>query len=96
MCIDGRSYVKLTACRMRQHPIDFGNATTYAEVSDSPEPVVYAEKLLAAAGYSGLCEVEFKRDARDGTFKLLEVNPRTWKWHAIADKAGTPFIPLWF
>jgi len=96
LCIDGRSYVKLTACRMRQHPIDFGNATTYAEVTDRPEPAVYGEELLAAAGYSGLCEVEFKRDARDGTFKLLEVNPRTWKWHAIADKAGTPFIPLWF
>jgi predicted ATP-grasp superfamily ATP-dependent carboligase len=92
----GRSYVRLTACRMRQHPLDFGNATTYAEVSDEPEPAALAERLLAAAAYNGLCEVEFKKDPRDGVFKLLEVNPRTWKWHVIAEKAGTPFIPLWF
>jgi predicted ATP-grasp superfamily ATP-dependent carboligase len=92
----GRSLVKLTACRMRQHPVDFGNATTYAEVTDQPEPAEYGERLLSAAGYNGLCEVEFKRDVRDGTFRLLEVNPRTWKWHLIAEKADTPFIPLWF
>ncbi len=92
----GRSYVRLTACRMRQHPLDFGNATTYAEVSDEPEPAALAERLLSAASYNGLCEVEFKKDPRDGVFKLLEVNPRTWKWHVIAEKAGTPFIPLWF
>ena len=94
--IGGRSFARLTACRMRQHPIDFGNATTYAEVSDQPEPAVYGERILSAAGYNGLCEVEFKRDSRDGTFKLLEVNPRTWKWHLIAERTGTPFIPLWF
>lgn len=94
--IGGRSFVKLTACRMRQHPIDFGNATTYAEVSDQPEIAEYGERILSSAGYNGLCEVEFKRDTRDGIFKLLEVNPRTWKWHLIAEKAGTPFIPLWF
>jgi len=94
--IGGRSFVKLTACRLRQHPVDFGNATTYAEVSDLKEPGDYGERILSAAGYNGLCEVEFKRDARDGTFKLLEVNPRTWKWHIIAEKSGTPFIPLWF
>lgn len=94
--VGGRTYVKLTACRMRQHPLDFGNATTYAEVSDVAEPGEYGERLLHAAGYNGLCEVEFKRDPRDGIYKLLEVNPRTWKWHLIAEKAGTPFIPLWF
>ena len=94
--LGGRKYTTLTVCRMRQHPVDFGNATTYAEVSDSPEPEQYGERLLQAAGYNGLCEVEFKRDARDGTFRLLEVNPRTWKWHIIAEKTGTPFIPLLF
>ncbi len=94
--IGGRSYVQLTACRMRQHPLDFGNATTYAEVSDVTAPREYGERLLNAAGYNGLCEVEFKRDPRDGICKLLEVNPRTWKWHIIAEKTGTPFVPLWF
>ncbi|MBN2396272.1 MAG: hypothetical protein JXC36_07410 [Candidatus Atribacteria bacterium] len=94
--LNGKSFVSLTACRMRQHPIDFGNATTYAEVVEVPEILVYAEKLLGTAKYNGLCEVEFKRDIRDGVFKFLEVNTRTWKWHAIANKAGTPFLKSYY
>ncbi len=94
--LDGKSYVNLTACRLRQHPIGFGNATTYAEVADIPALTVYGEMLLKAAHYNGICEVEFKLDTRDGKYKLLEVNPRTWKWHSIAEKAGTPFLPLFF
>lgn len=96
LILNGRVFVSLTACRLRQHPIDFGNATTYAETVDLPEVKEYAEKILKASKYSGLCEVEFKKDERDGTFKFLEVNPRTWKWHSIANKAGTPFIQMYY
>lgn len=92
--LDGKPYAALTACRLRQHPLDFGNATTYAETVDEPVLLDYSVRLLKAAGYNGVCEVEFKRDRRDGTFRLLEVNPRTWKWHSIAEAAGVPFIPL--
>lgn len=92
----GEIYVSLTACRMRQHPVDFGNATTYAEAVDIPELVDHAVTLLKKSNYSGLCEVEFKKDDRDGKYKLLEVNPRTWKWHSISNKAGTPFLKTYF
>ena len=81
---------------MRQHPIDFGNATTYAETIDEPVLKKYSEKLLSASGYNGLCEVEFKKDEADGQYKFLEVNTRTWKWHAIAEKAGTPFLENYY
>lgn len=94
--LEGKSYAWMTACRMRQHPLDFGNATTYAETVDEPLLYEYGVKLLEASGYTGLCEVEFKRDPRDGTFRLLEVNPRTWKWHSIAETASVPFIPLFY
>ena len=94
--LNGRSYVHLIACRMRQHPIDFGNATTYAETVRIPELKGYAEKILQFADYNGLCEVEFKKDDRDGQYKFLEVNPRTWKWHSIANKTGTPFLNYYY
>lgn len=94
--LNGQSYISLTACRMRQHPIDFGSATTYAEAVDIPEIRVYAERLLKVSRYNGLCEVEFKKDARDGCYKFLEVNTRTWKWHSIANKTGTPFLKAYF
>lgn len=90
--LNSRTYISLTACRMRQHPIDFGNATTYAETVDIPILKEYGEKILKTANYNGICEVEFKLDERDQQYKLLEVNPRTWKWHSIANKSGTPFL----
>lgn len=90
--LQGKTYISLTACRMRQHPLDFGNATTYAETVDIPELKEYGEKILKAANYNGVCEVEFKLDARDNQLKFLEVNTRTWKWHTIANKAETPFL----
>ena len=94
--LDGKPYVSLTATRMRQHPLDFGNATTYAETVEEPVLKEYAEKLLNASNYNGLCEVEFKKDETDGKFKFLEVNTRTWKWHAIAEKAETPFLENYY
>jgi len=32
--------------------------------------------------------VEFKRDPRDGKFKLMEINPRLWQWHGLAAACG--------
>lgn len=87
-----RSCNHLIVRRKRQHPVDFGNATTYAETVDIPELKEYAHKILSSAGFFGLCEVEFKYDGRDGQYKFLEVNPRTWKWHLISQPAGVPFL----
>ncbi len=87
-----RPLVTLSARRARQHPPDFGNATTYAETVEIPEIVDYAKKMLKKVKYSGVCEVEFKYDTRDKTYKFLEVNPRTWKWHSIAEKSNSPIL----
>lgn len=92
LMLDGRVVDSLTANRLRQHPLDFGNATTYAELVKRPELVEQAARLLRAAGYNGLCEVEFKTDDRDGVVKFLEVNTRTWKWHMLAETAGVHFL----
>jgi predicted ATP-grasp superfamily ATP-dependent carboligase len=87
-----KPFVTLTVRRARQHPPDFGNATTYAETVNIPEIVEYAEKILKKVDYKGVCEVEFKYDSRDEKFKFLEVNPRTWKWHSIAEKSNSPIL----
>ena len=74
--------------RSRQHPMDFGQASTYAETVDIPVLEELGERFLSAIDYYGLCEVEFIEDPRDGTFKFLEVNPRIWGWHTLAIRAG--------
>ena len=71
--------------------MDFGNASTFVESVYVPELVDLGTRLLKAIDYYGLSEVEFKRDVRDGEFKLLEMNARTWLWHSLAIRCGVDF-----
>ena len=52
------------------------------------EAVDAALRLLKEFGYFGLSQVEFKRDPRNGSFKLMEINPRLWQWHGLATACG--------
>ena len=45
-------------------------------------------RLLKELRYWGVSQVEFKRDARDGRYRLMEVNARHWKWHSLAAACG--------
>ena len=47
-------------------------------------------------GYYGLVELEFKLDSRDGQYKLLDVNARTWGYHALGAAAGVDFSRMLF
>ena len=85
---DKKVLAKIIAKRPRQHPMDFGQASTYAETVDIPVLEILGTRFLSAIDYYGLCEVEFIQDPRDRTFKFLEVNPRVWGWHTIAIRAG--------
>jgi len=88
---DGRALGEMTVRRLRQHPSDFGRASTYVETVDLPELAELSGRLLTKMGYYGLVEVEFKRDARDGRPKLLDVNARTWGYHSLGAAAGVDF-----
>src|SRR2546425_1189608 len=91
LCMHGRPLAWLVARRTRQYPIDFGRSSSYVETVDQPEVEEPAQRLLAAMRYTGLVEVEFKRDSRDGRYKLLDVNPRVWGWHTLGRRAGVDF-----
>ena len=88
---NGRAEGKLIARRLRQHPREFGRAATYVETTDLPEIEELSERFLRAIDYYGLVEIEFKQDPRDGKFKLLDVNARTWGFHALGMAAGVDF-----
>lgn len=91
LCKDGCSLASVVARRTRQFPKDFGQLSTFVETVDVPEVVEPAERLLAAIRFTGLAEVEFKKDPRDGRFKLLDINPRVWGWHTLSRRAGVDF-----
>lgn len=92
----GKSVAWIMARRARQHPMDFGHATTFAEVVNIPVLEEYGTRLLCAIDYYGLAEVEFMYDPRDGTYKLLDVNARVWGWHTLAIGAGLDFPYMLF
>jgi len=87
---DGRALSYVMVKRPRQHPMEFGHASTYAVTVNIPEMKTLADQFLQAIDFYGICEVEFLYDERDSTFKMLEVNPRIWGWHTIANAVELP------
>jgi D-aspartate ligase len=87
----GSAAASMTVRRCRQHPSDFGRASTYVRTISLPELAGPAARLLHAIGYYGLAEVEFMRDPRDGAYRLLDVNARTWGYHTLGKRAGVDF-----
>jgi D-aspartate ligase len=88
---DGASVASLVARRARQYPVEFGFTSTFVETIEHAAVEQAADRFLASIRFSGLVELEFKYDVRDGRYKLLDVNPRAWTWIALAGAAGLDF-----
>jgi D-aspartate ligase len=58
------------------------------------EAVDGARRLLHALGFHGISQVEYKRDPRDGTLRLMEVNARLWQWHSLAAACGVDLVQM--
>jgi D-aspartate ligase len=87
---DGQSIGSMTARRARQHPPVFGTST-FVETIDLPVIEAFSDRFLQAIGYYGLVEIEYKLDPRNGQYKLLDVNGRTWGFHSLGAGAGVDF-----
>jgi D-aspartate ligase len=90
----GKPIASLVARRRRQFPITFGFTSTFVETIERPVVEAEACRFLASLDYSGLVEIEFKYDAREGAYKILDVNARCWAWIAIGAAAGIDFPAL--
>ncbi len=88
---DGEAVGKMVVRRRRQHPLQFGRASTYVETVDVPILEELSERFLREIGYYGLVELEYKLDPRDSQYKLLDVNARTWGYHSLGAEAGVDF-----
>jgi D-aspartate ligase len=72
---------------LRCNPLQFGPASVTEPVVD-PETDEVCDAFLRSVGYSGICEIEMKRDTRDGRIKMIEVNPRLTGGGDAAPYAG--------
>ena len=93
---EGTSVASMVVQRTRQHPSEFGRASTFVESTESKLLETMSERFLKTIDYYGLTEMEYKLDPRDGEFKLLDVNARTWGYHSLGHRAGVDFPYLLF
>jgi D-aspartate ligase len=91
LCQEGVALASLVARRTRQYPRDFGHSSSLVETVEVPEVERLGRSIVEALRWNGLVEIEFKRDPRDGSYKLLDINGRVWTWHALGPRAGVDF-----
>lgn len=76
--------------KIRQFPVDFGVGTLMETIVE-PELRELGLRFFRSLCWRGPGSIEFKRDERDGQWKLIELNPRLWQQHALAAACGMNF-----
>jgi predicted ATP-grasp superfamily ATP-dependent carboligase len=76
--------------RLRMYPTDFGNSSYMVSVppAEATPAVESVRRALAQLDYRGVFSAEFKRDADDGVFRVLEINARPWWYVRFAAQCG--------
>jgi D-aspartate ligase len=95
-----------TAQKVRTSPPAVG-AGCCVQSTVIPQMAEVGLKCLQDIGFTGLADMDFKRDPASGDFLLIEINPRTAAWNilptacginfpyiAYSDLAGLPFAPV--
>ncbi|HEY2036846.1 MAG TPA: ATP-grasp domain-containing protein, partial [Steroidobacteraceae bacterium] len=92
---DGRPAWHFAHERLHEWPLT-GGASTYRRAIEPPaEMLAAARRMLDALEWHGVAMVEFKR-RDDGSFALMEINPRLWGSLALSIAAGVDFpLGLW-
>lgn len=87
---DGAPLVEFTAAKVRLSPPYFGvpSVVISREIGETFGP---GRQIIKALGFNGFSCTEFKRDPRDGVYKLMEVNGRHNRSVLLAVKCGINF-----
>lgn len=83
----GRERLEHVAIKLREYPPRYGTGSFFV-TADVPQVVESSRRVLRAFNYRGFVGVEMKRDARDGIYRLIEINPRAESLTAITVAAG--------
>jgi len=86
----GKMRMAISQRRNLMYPLQGGPGVDVVTTQE-PDLVEQGRALLERVGWHGVCQVEFKRDSRDGSPRLLDVNPRFWGTLDAAIQAGANF-----
>jgi D-aspartate ligase len=87
---DGQPLAEFTAQHVRKDPPEFGSPCV-AISKQIPEVIEPGRRILQAMGFYGYSCTEFKKDPRDGVYKLMEVNGRHNLSTLLAVRCGINF-----
>jgi len=96
LCRDGRPLAVHAYHRVHEKPPDGGLGVLVESVRADVGFPPRALELLAALEWTGPAMIEFRRDAQDGSFKLMEINPRIWSPFQLAMDCGLDIPRMMF
>jgi D-aspartate ligase len=86
----GKISSEFTLRKIRQNPAHFGIGSVVESIY-CDELLLLGRQLIKGLNFHGIASVEFKRDERDGKFKLIEINPRYWQQNSLTTFCGINF-----
>ncbi|MGE0030135.1 MAG: ATP-grasp domain-containing protein [Steroidobacteraceae bacterium] len=88
---EGRRVALFSHRRLREKPPSGGVSVLCESVPLDVAASAHAQLLLSRLHWHGVAMVEFKRDNRDGSLQLMEINGRFWGSLQLAIDAGVDF-----
>lgn len=79
--------------RLREYPSTGGSSTKCKSIY-CKQLEDLGVKLMGSLNWDGVAMVEFKKDIKDGKFKLIEINPKFWGSLDLCIAAGMSFPNL--
>jgi D-aspartate ligase len=84
--------VTFTGRKLRSYPPDAGS-TALSLSLDNENLRCASERLLKAVAYSGIIDMDWRKDERDGQYKILDCNPRVGQnFRMFEDSAGIDVV----
>jgi len=87
-----KCFVGFTGRKLRSYPA-FAGPTTLGVSELNEQLGEQAKALLSVIGFSGIVDLDYRRDRRDGRYKLLDFNPRVGaNFRMFEDHAGMDVV----
>lgn len=84
---DGKLLAGAVGHKVRQMPPNAGGIIA-GRIEHVETVFEQGRRLLQNIGFHGLANTEFKFDSRDGSYRLMEINPRLGTWNSSVLHAG--------
>jgi D-aspartate ligase len=94
--VNGEVKAHYTGRKLTQRPMKFGVAGIAESVKDIKEISDYSKRMIAESTFSGISQIEFKKDKRSGKYYLMEINPRIWLWMQVASESGVNLVMAYY